>query len=249
MNEPILVEPTGPTGHMPLWTVDTLIEDLKDEGLDARLANEEHPGGGAVGELVIIWIADNAGSAVIALAVQYAIKWLKHMFRKHPDVPRSRVVEIRLYKGYKSRVYERIEMTPDDEEPARHTTKDFEEWTQSKPPAEGIKRFEQFWPRMTITEQIPEDFEGAYEGLLELAKGVSYSGASEVTIRKQVDSWRRQKCQASWALAKAAISALRYEINSKTLKETWNKADSESAVIKEFIEELDQGLTKIEAVS
>ncbi|CAN5585134.1 hypothetical protein BH24ACT22_BH24ACT22_15800 [soil metagenome] len=248
MSERILVEPTGPMGYMPLWTVDTLIEDLKDEGLDARLAHEEHSGGGAVGELVIIWIADNAGSAMVTLAVQYAIKWLRHMFRKYPDVPRRRVVEIRLHKNDKSRLYERIEMTPDDEEPVRHTTEAFEQWTQRKPPVEGVKRFEQFWSRMTITEQIPEDFEGAYEGLLELAQRVSYVGASEEAVRKQVDDWRIQKCRGSRSLAKAAISALRHQIDARISEETWNKADSESAAIKEFIGSLDRGLTRIEAV-
>jgi hypothetical protein len=47
MREPILVQPTGSEGHMPPWLVDSLIEDLRAEGLDARLAYEPHGGGGA----------------------------------------------------------------------------------------------------------------------------------------------------------------------------------------------------------
>lgn len=144
MSEPILVQPTGPMGHMPPWTVDTLIEDLTAEGLDARLAYEEHPGGGAVWEVVVVWVADNAGAAVVSLAVACGYEWLKDMFRKHPDVPRPRAVEIRVYKGDESKPYMRIEMESADEEPVSRTFEelgDFERWTRKKP-AEGITKWE-----------------------------------------------------------------------------------------------------------
>ncbi len=142
MSEPILVQPTGPIGHTPPWTVDSLIEDLRAEGLDARPAYEEHPGGGAVWDFVVVWLPDSAGAAVVSVAVNYAHKWLKDMFRKHPDVP-PRAVEVRLYKGDEGKPFVRIEMESADEEPvskAIEDLEDFERWTRKKP-AEGIKRW------------------------------------------------------------------------------------------------------------
>jgi len=46
MNDLVLVQPTGPMGWMPPETVESLIEDLRAEGLDARISYDEIPGGG-----------------------------------------------------------------------------------------------------------------------------------------------------------------------------------------------------------
>lgn len=143
MSEPILVQPTGPIGHMPPWTVDTLIADLRAEGLDARLAYEEHPGGGAVWDIAVVWVSSSTGAAIISLLVNYAVKWLKDMFTNHPDVPRPRAVEIRVYQGDEGTPYMRIEMESAEEEPVVRRFEDlddFERWTRKKP-AEGIKRW------------------------------------------------------------------------------------------------------------
>ena len=251
MSQPILVEVTGPKGHQPLWTVDPLIEDLLDEGLDARLAHEEFPGGGAAEvETVILWIAGHAVEGTIGIAIGYAVKYLKHMFRKYPEVRRHRTVEIRVYEGDRSRVYECVEMSPEDDEPVRHTPEDFESWTSKKPPAEGIKRFEQWGPRMTVTGQPPEEFWAAYEALVELARRISYGDDRENTVREQVASWQHKECCDSQTLAKATIAALRYEIESKIGREPWNDASSsqDADEIRDLIGDLDRGLANIEAV-
>jgi hypothetical protein len=149
MNEPILVQPTGPEGHMPPWLVDSLIEDLRAEGLDARLTYEPHGGGGAVWEIVVLWVAASAGGAVINKVVDYAFKWIEDQFRKYPDVhpgfPRPRAAEIRLYQGDEGKLYMLIEQEAADKEPVvRRSVEDFEDkfgefvrWTRRKPP-EGV---------------------------------------------------------------------------------------------------------------
>lgn len=251
-HQPILVEVTGPIGHQPLWTVDPLIEDLLDEGLDARLAHEEFPGGGAgEWETVILWVADSAGHIAFEAAALYAIKYLKRMFRKYPEVTRHRTVEIRSYESDHSTLQERIEMAPGDKEPTRHATpEDFERWTSGEPPEPGIKRFEQYGSRMTITgEDPPEELLDAYKSLVELARRTAYRNRSENRIRKLILSWKQKECDGSQALAESAVSLLRHEITSKTENEAWNKASSaqDAAEIRELIEDLDRGLEKIEA--
>lgn len=238
-------------GHQPLWTVDPLIEDLLDEGLDARLAYKEFPGGGAgEWETVILWVADSAGHLAFEATVLYAIKYLRRMFRKYPEVPRHRTVEVRSYEGDRSKVRERIEMGPGDEEPVRRTPQDFERWTSKEPPEPGIERFEQTGPRMTITGQVPEELWSAYETLTELARRVSYYDGPEERIREQILSWKREECDGSQSLANATVSVLRYEIVNKTENEAWNKASSrqDAAEIRELIGDLDRGLEKIKAL-
>lgn len=252
ISQPILVEVTGPKGHQPLWTVDPLIEDLLDEGLDARLAYEEFPGGGAgEWETVILWVADSAGHLAFEAAILYAIKYLKRMFRKYPEVTRHRTVEIRSYEGDQSTVYERIEMGPGDEEPVRPATPEaFERWTSGEPPEPGIKRFEEWGPSMTITGHPPEELESAYQTLVEVARRISYGNPTEDETRDQILSWKREECDGSQALAKATVSILRYEIASKIENKVWNKASSrqDAAEIRELIGDLDRGLEKIETL-
>jgi hypothetical protein len=155
VNEPILVEPTGPEGHMPPWLVDSLIEDLRAEGFDTRLAYEPHGGGGAVWEVVVLWVAASAGGAVINKVVDYAFKWIEDQFREypdvHPDFPRPRAAEIRLYQGDEGKLYMRIEQLAADKEPVvRRTVEDFgefERWTRRKPP-EGV------YPRVYLGDRV-----------------------------------------------------------------------------------------------
>lgn len=258
MNQPILVEVTSPTGHQPLWTVDPLIEDLLDEGLDARLAYEEFPGGGAgPTETVTLWVANYTDDVTVGVAAniasRYAEKWLKHMARAYPEVLRRRIVQILLYASGRSRVYERIEMSPGDQEPVRHSPEDFESWTSKGPPAEGIKRkrFEPWTPQMTVTGQVTEEFSTAYEALVELARRSSYGDEEEEpgeTVRRQVSAWQREKCDDSPTLANATIAALRYEITSKIKSESWKAAHSyqDAAEVREYIGDLNRGLAKVE---
>ena len=155
MREPVLVQPTGPEGHMPPWLVDSLIEDLRAEGLDARLAYEPHGGGGAVWEVVVLWVADNAGAAVLALVVEHAYKWIRDQFRKQPDRARPRAAEIRLYQGDEGKLYMLIEQVAADKElVVRRTVEDFEDkfgefvrWTRRKPP-EGV------YPRVYLGDRV-----------------------------------------------------------------------------------------------
>lgn len=145
MSEPILVQPTGPMGYMPPETVEGLIEDLRDEGLDARLAYEEIPGGG-VGpeEIVYLWVAVRASEAVINQVVSLAVEWMRERFRQAPDEDtRSRGARIILYEGNEGKASEIIVLKSVDDEPIRRTPEDFERWTQRKPD-EGIKRWRVF---------------------------------------------------------------------------------------------------------
>ena len=62
MNDPILVQPTGPMGWMPPETVDDLIEALRAEGLDARISYDEIPGVGmGRTEFIFLWLAAENG--------------------------------------------------------------------------------------------------------------------------------------------------------------------------------------------
>ncbi|MDQ5830360.1 MAG: hypothetical protein M3324_10995, partial [Actinomycetota bacterium] len=86
MNDPILVQPTGPMGWMPPETVDSLIENLRAEGLDARISYDEIPGGGMEPvEFVYLWIAARAGEAIINQVVQLAVEWMRARFRQNPQ--------------------------------------------------------------------------------------------------------------------------------------------------------------------
>ena len=142
MSEPILVQPTGPKGHMPPETVQGLIEDLRGEGLDARLAYEEIPGGGvSEWDLVMIWIALRGSEAVINQVVGLAVEWMKNRFRQDPEDTRPRAAQIILYEGDEGEVSVVVELKSADEEPVRRTPEDFERYTRKKP-AEGITRRE-----------------------------------------------------------------------------------------------------------
>ena len=145
MSDPILVQPTGPKGYMPPETVEGLIEDLRDEGLDARIAYEEIPGGGvAPEEFVYLWIAARASEALINQVVSLAVEWMRERFRQTPEEDaRIRGARIILYEGNEGKPSEIIVLKSVDEEPIRRTPEDFERWTQRKPD-EGIKRWRGF---------------------------------------------------------------------------------------------------------
>lgn len=141
MNDPVLVQPTGPMGWMPPETVDGLIEDLRAEGLDARISYDEIPGGGMEPvEFVYLWIAARAGEAVINQVVQLAVEWMKARFRQNPQDTRLRGARIFLYEGDEGETSVVIELKSADADPLHREPKDFERYTQTKPP-EGVRRW------------------------------------------------------------------------------------------------------------
>jgi hypothetical protein len=141
MNDPILVQPTGPMGWMPPETVDGLIEDLRAEGLDARISYDEIPGGGMEWwEVVFLWVGARAGEAVINQVAHIAIEWMRERFRQNPEDTRARAAQIILYEGDDGQVSEVVELKSADGEPIRRSPKDFERYTQKIPP-EGVRRW------------------------------------------------------------------------------------------------------------
>jgi predicted urease superfamily metal-dependent hydrolase len=141
MGEPILVQPTGPMGWMPPETVDSLVEDLRAEGLDARIAYDEVPGGGMEPvEVVFIWVSVEASRAVINQVVELGARWIERRFLEDPEDPRLKGAHILLYDGDEGRISEIVEAKSADEEPVRRSPEDFERYTQKKP-SEGVRRW------------------------------------------------------------------------------------------------------------
>jgi hypothetical protein len=150
MNDPILVQPVLPpigpaAGVPPEKAVEDLIEDLRAEGLDARISYDVGPSEGfAPWDLIVLWVAARAGEAVIEQVVQMAIRWMRRRFRQYPeDTPRPRYTRIMLYEGDEGEVLEIIELRSADEEPIRRSPEDFERYTRTKP-REGVRRL---WDR------------------------------------------------------------------------------------------------------
>lgn len=141
VDEPILVQPTGPMGWMPPETVESLIEDLRGEGLDARISYDEIPGGGMEPwEVVFIWVGARAGEAVINQVVQMAIAWMRERFKEDPQDTRARGAHIILYEGDEGKISEIVKLESADEEPVRRRPEGFERYTQKKP-SEGVRRW------------------------------------------------------------------------------------------------------------
>ena len=141
MNDPILVQPTGPMGWMPPETVDGLIEALRAEGLDARISYDEQPGGGMEPvEFVFLWLAARSGEAVINQVIQLAVEWMRERFRQDPEDTRLRGARIFLYEGDEGEVSVIVELDSADQEPVYRSPKDFERYTEKKPP-EGVRRW------------------------------------------------------------------------------------------------------------
>lgn len=72
---------------------------------------------------------------------------------------------------------------------------------------------------MTRLGGIPEDFEAAYGGLVELVESIGSGEVSEELVPEKADEYRRAHCRGSAALAGAALRALRYELSSRGLQE------------------------------
>ena len=66
---------------------------------------------------------------------------------------------------------------------------------------------------------IPEDFEGAYQGLIELVDGLARGEISQETLGEEVDQWKHADCRGATTLAEATMKALQYELSSRGLKE------------------------------
>lgn len=69
-----------------------------------------------------------------------------------------------------------------------------------------------------IPKEIPEDFEEAYGGLVELVESISREEASEELLHEKADEYRHAHCRGSAVLAGAALRALRYEIARRDLQ-------------------------------
>jgi hypothetical protein len=126
-------------GWMPPETVESLVEDLRAEGLDARIAYDEVPGGGPI-ELatVMIWVADHVGGEIISILVGYALKWMRDEFRQGD--PRPKAAEIIRYDGDEGTLVEIVVLRSPDDQPDRRSPEAFERYTQKKPD-EGIRRY------------------------------------------------------------------------------------------------------------
>jgi hypothetical protein len=124
---------------MPPETVESLVEDLRAGGLDARIAYDETPGGGPLEwATVMIWVADHVSGELIGIVVGYALKWMRDQFRQGDSRPKA--AEIIRYEGDEGTIVEIIELKSPNDEPNRISPVDFERYTQKKP-AEGIRRW------------------------------------------------------------------------------------------------------------
>lgn len=66
---------------------------------------------------------------------------------------------------------------------------------------------------------VPQDFEAAYRGLVELVGRVSRAETPQEILGEEVDEWRRADCRGAATLAEAAIRALQYELASRGFEE------------------------------
>jgi hypothetical protein len=148
MSGPILVQPflppTGEAGGVPPEeAVESLIKDLRAEGLDARISYQELRGGAEGGvpwDTILLWVEAEVGKAVINQVVQMAIRWMSRRFRQYPeDPPRRKFAQIVLYEGDEGEVVEIVELRSADAEPIRRSPEDFERYTRKKP-LEGVRR-------------------------------------------------------------------------------------------------------------
>jgi hypothetical protein len=127
-------------GWMSPETVESLIEDLRAKGLDARIAYDEVPGGGMEPvEVVFIWVAARAGEAVINQLVEAAAQWIRRRFGEDPQDLRIKGARIIEYDGDEGRVVKIIRAESADEI-HEVSPEAFERYTQKKP-AEGIRRW------------------------------------------------------------------------------------------------------------
>lgn len=72
---------------------------------------------------------------------------------------------------------------------------------------------------MTRVGGIPEDFEAAYGGLVELVESFCSGELSKQLLPEKVDEYRQAHCRGSATLAGAALRALRYELSGEGLEE------------------------------
>lgn len=66
---------------------------------------------------------------------------------------------------------------------------------------------------------VPDGFEEAYDGLVELIGRVADGRISDEVLGEKSDAWRRDDCRGAATLAQAATSALRYELASRGASE------------------------------
>lgn len=127
---------------MPLETVESLIQDLKAEGLDAKISYKEEPGGGASGwEAVFVWVGQELLTPAVRDAiVGYFLLWAGKRFSESPEDKRPKALHIHVHDGDKGRVGEIVEKESEDAEPIVRYPESFEGWTTKKP-EEGVKRW------------------------------------------------------------------------------------------------------------
>jgi len=147
VNDPILVTPKFPIRRSGETSSDevaeSLIEDLRAEGLDARIAHEEggYSEGGAPFDQIVLWVADAAGQGVVGAVIAIAIDWMRRRHRQYPgNPPQPKFIDVVLYEGDKGRT-DKIITVPSADDPIIRTSpkEDFENYTRRKP-AEGPRR-------------------------------------------------------------------------------------------------------------
>ena len=131
----ILVQPSNPRDVRP-EELGSLVDALRDRGMDARIAYLEQQGYGVVTwwEVVTIWVGLDVSQAVINQIVALATEWMKNRFRSNPENQRPKVTCIVLYEGDEGRVSECIEVMSPGSEPVRTPPAESETYTRIKPP-------------------------------------------------------------------------------------------------------------------
>jgi hypothetical protein len=78
---------------------------------------------------------------------------------------------------------------------------------------------------------IPDGFEEAYDGLVELVGRVADGRIREEVLGEELDTWRRDDCRGAATLAEAATSALRYELASRGMSEGPDSVSEETRAL------------------
>jgi hypothetical protein len=134
VGDPVIVQTANPLDVRP-EELDSLINVLKDEGLDARRAHLEQKGYGVTWwEVVLIWVGARTAEAVIDHVVGDVMEWMKERFRQSPENRRPKAALIVRYEGDKGQISEVVELKSVDADPVRRTSEDFERYTRTKPP-------------------------------------------------------------------------------------------------------------------
>src|SRR5918993_1816910 len=137
----ILVQSSNPLDVRP-EELSTLVDDLQNRGMDARLAYREQKGYGVTWwEVVLIWAPLYVGTRFAEAAINElaaaAVEWMKERFRRDPENERPKVALIVPYeedKGDEGIVNLVIEVRSADSEPVSRPPEEHERRPRRKPP-------------------------------------------------------------------------------------------------------------------